>query len=271
MNDHTRFRHSMNKNKKYQTQYQELLDLLNPQTDPTHVPPGSNSSSIPNQMEQPKSNPSTFPKTAKHHSKDSQSASNPPPSTSQLKATPLPPIAPKVTPKSTTKAKVQAVPSKTIPQTPQTHSAPISRSSSPNPTQSLISSTSPTFSIHNNIISDFRVSSSLLQKSHRFVITLDKIGTYQFYGPDTSDFTQGGLFIPTGLLTRIGDPVFVQVKSDKVPPFVLKGSVQWIREPVRSPKTMESGIGVCFEGVSQGAKKVLEFYMQKQEILFYLD
>ena len=103
---------------------------------------------------------------------------------------------------------------------------------------------------------------------------LDQQESYQFYGPDASRLDQGGLFIPTDLMINVGDPVLVQIKSPKLPSFILKGTVHWVKESIKGHKgrpSVDGGIGVHFSPFPHSAKKILEAHIDPQQMLFYLD
>ena len=75
-------------------------------------------------------------------------------------------------------------------------------------------------------------------------------------------------------MTNVGDPVLVQIKSPKFPPFILKGIVHWVKEPIKGLKgeaSTDGGIGVHFNPLPSAAKKILEAHIDPQQMLFYLD
>ena len=117
----------------------------------------------------------------------------------------------------------------------------------------------------------FKVNQRLVEQSLRFIIDLDQQGNYQFYGSSTESLNEGGLFIPTELLTQIGNRVLIKVQSKNFPSFILKGEIQWIREPLTSNQSLESGIGVRFLNITPKQKKRLEGYLTQEKLHFYID
>jgi uncharacterized protein (TIGR02266 family) len=114
------------------------------------------------------------------------------------------------------------------------------------------------------------------RRSHpRFHLALEITlrGDNNFYTGITSDISEGGVFIATHTILKIGTPVILQFQVPRFDALIMvKGFVRWVREPAFGGSHFDDvkpGMGIQFHGLGAREAQLIRHFMQMRSPEFF--
>ncbi|MBS2027796.1 MAG: TIGR02266 family protein [Deltaproteobacteria bacterium] len=102
-------------------------------------------------------------------------------------------------------------------------------------------------------------------------VQVDFESDHNFFTGFSSDISEGGLFVATVNLQPLGSPVEVAFALPTGEQVVAKGVVRWIREASDQDATVQPGMGIQFEHLSEDARDAVHQFISQREPMFYTD
>jgi len=102
-------------------------------------------------------------------------------------------------------------------------------------------------------------------------VQVDFESDHNFFTGFSSDISEGGLFVATVNLQPLGSPVEVAFALPTGEQVVAKGVVRWLREANDKDATVQPGMGIQFETLSEDARDAVHQFISQREPMFYTD
>jgi uncharacterized protein (TIGR02266 family) len=105
----------------------------------------------------------------------------------------------------------------------------------------------------------------------RLRVQVDFESDHNFFTGFSSDISEGGLFVATVNIQPLGSPVEVAFALPTGEQVMARGVVRWIREASDRDVSVQPGMGIQFEHLSEDAREAVNAFINQREPMFYTD
>jgi len=102
-------------------------------------------------------------------------------------------------------------------------------------------------------------------------VQVDFESDHNFFTGFSADISEGGLFVATVNIQPLGSPVEVAFALPTGEQVVARGVVRWIREASDRDTTVQAGMGIQFDTLSEDARDAVHSFIHQREPMFYTD
>lgn len=105
----------------------------------------------------------------------------------------------------------------------------------------------------------------------RLRVQVDFESDHNFFTGFSSDISEGGLFVATVNIQPLGSPVEVAFALPTGEQVMARGTVRWVRENNDRDPSVQPGMGIQFEALSEDAREAVHSFIAQREPMFFPD